>query len=75
MSAPSDANGSSFHHCPPNLVSVCVVLCVVGCVRVWDTRVQEPVLSLEPEEGQPVRDCWTVAFGTAGGPQHSTAHT
>eukprot|EP00640_Fibrocapsa_japonica_P002197 CAMPEP_0113939982 /NCGR_PEP_ID=MMETSP1339-20121228/6185_1 /TAXON_ID=94617 /ORGANISM="Fibrocapsa japonica" /LENGTH=353 /DNA_ID=CAMNT_0000943641 /DNA_START=29 /DNA_END=1087 /DNA_ORIENTATION=+ /assembly_acc=CAM_ASM_000762 len=34
-----------------------------GCVRVWDPRVQEPVLSLEPEEGQQVRDCWAVAFG------------
>jgi WD repeat-containing protein 92 len=37
-------------------------LCV-GCVRVWDPRVAEPVLSLEPNDGQPIRDCWAVAFG------------
>jgi hypothetical protein len=34
-----------------------------GCVRLWDPRVNEPVLALEPGEGQPARDCWTVAFG------------
>lgn len=36
-----------------------------GCVRLWDPRVAEPVLALEPGEGQPVRDCWTVAFGNS----------
>jgi len=36
-----------------------------GCVRVWDPRVKEPVLSLEPDEGEAVRDCWTVAFGNS----------
>lgn len=36
-----------------------------GCVRLWDPRVHEPVLALEPGEGQPVRDCWTVAFGNS----------
>mmetsp|Transcript_22301 Transcript_22301/g.64840 ORF Transcript_22301/g.64840 Transcript_22301/m.64840 type:complete len:363 (-) Transcript_22301:48-1136(-) len=36
-----------------------------GCVRVWDPRVSEPVVSLEPDEGQAVRDCWTVAFGNS----------
>jgi len=36
-----------------------------GCVRLWDTRVPEPVLALEPGEGQPARDCWTVAFGNS----------
>ena len=36
-----------------------------GCVRLWDTRVQEPVLALEPGENQAVRDCWTVAFGNS----------
>jgi WD40 repeat protein len=36
-----------------------------GCVRLWDTRVSEPVLALEPGEGQPTRDCWTVAFGNS----------
>ncbi|CAM9263038.1 unnamed protein product [Phaeothamnion confervicola] len=34
-----------------------------GCVRVWDPRVPQPVLALEPDEGQTARDCWTVAFG------------
>jgi WD40 repeat protein len=36
-----------------------------GCVRLWDPRVQEPVLALEPGDGQPARDCWTVAFGNS----------
>jgi WD repeat-containing protein 92 len=36
-----------------------------GCVRLWDTRISEPVLALEPGEGQAVRDCWTVAFGNS----------
>ncbi|KAJ8612554.1 hypothetical protein CTAYLR_003733 [Chrysophaeum taylorii] len=36
-----------------------------GKVRVWDPRVQDPVVSLEPVEGQPVRDCWSVAFGNS----------
>ncbi len=39
-----------------------------GCVRLWDPRVAEPVLALEPEslgvDGK-TRDCWTVAFGNA----------
>lgn len=36
-----------------------------GCVRLWDPRVAEPVLALEPGEGQSARDCWTVAFGNS----------
>eukprot|EP00500_Bicosoecida_sp_ms1_P007240 CAMPEP_0203824502 /NCGR_PEP_ID=MMETSP0115-20131106/51911_1 /ASSEMBLY_ACC=CAM_ASM_000227 /TAXON_ID=33651 /ORGANISM="Bicosoecid sp, Strain ms1" /LENGTH=358 /DNA_ID=CAMNT_0050733541 /DNA_START=188 /DNA_END=1264 /DNA_ORIENTATION=- len=36
-----------------------------GTVRVWDPRVREPVLSLEPAEGEEARDCWTVAFGNS----------
>jgi WD40 repeat protein len=36
-----------------------------GCVRLWDPRVMEPVLALEPSEGQTARDCWTVAFGNS----------
>mmetsp|Transcript_3188 Transcript_3188/g.6448 ORF Transcript_3188/g.6448 Transcript_3188/m.6448 type:complete len:358 (-) Transcript_3188:22-1095(-) len=36
-----------------------------GCVRVWDPRVETPVLSLEPEDGQSARDCWSVAFGNS----------
>jgi len=34
-----------------------------GLVRVWDPRVNHPVVSLEPEDGMSGRDCWTVAFG------------
>jgi len=41
-----------------------------GSVHVWDPRQQDrPVASMTPMEGEPVRDCWTVAFGDA----HSTA--
>lgn len=36
-----------------------------GCVRVWDPRVSEAVVSLEPAEGATARDCWAVAFGNA----------
>jgi WD repeat-containing protein 92 len=36
-----------------------------GCVRVWDPRVSDPVVSLEPAEGAAARDCWTVAFGNS----------
>jgi WD40 repeat protein len=36
-----------------------------GCVRLWDPRVFEPVLALEPGEGENARDCWTVAFGNS----------
>jgi len=38
-----------------------------GCVRVWDPRVQEAVVSLEPVDGQPSRDCWCCAFGNSVG--------
>ncbi|KAM3567719.1 hypothetical protein VYU27_010140, partial [Nannochloropsis oceanica] len=34
-----------------------------GCVRVWDLRVSNPVLSLQPSPGDAKRDCWAVAFG------------
>ena len=37
---------------------------LTGCVRLWDPRVQEPQVSLEPESGK-ARDCWTVAFGNS----------
>ena len=33
-----------------------------GTVRVWDPRVQEAVVSLEPDEKEAARDCWTVCF-------------
>lgn len=34
-----------------------------GVARVWDPRVNYPVVSLEPEKGAASRDCWTVTFG------------
>jgi WD repeat-containing protein 92 len=37
-----------------------------GCVRVWDPRQEQPVVSLEPHESETIRpDCWAVAFGNA----------
>jgi WD40 repeat protein len=36
-----------------------------GTVRLWDSRQQDPVLSLEPVEGETPADCWSVAFGNA----------
>eukprot|EP00392_Amoebophrya_sp_AT5.2_P001728 g1730.t1 len=36
-----------------------------GTVRVWDPRQQDPVLSLEPVDGEIPADCWTVAFGNS----------
>jgi hypothetical protein len=36
-----------------------------GAVRVWDPRVKEAVVALEPAEGQTGRDCWAVAFGNS----------
>lgn len=41
-----------------------------GCVRVWDPRVREPVLSVEPKEGEAARDCWTVTFGDSFDDDH-----
>jgi WD40 repeat protein len=34
-----------------------------GVVRIWDPRVDYPVISFEPDEGSANRDCWTVSFG------------
>merc|ERR1719158_1157332 len=36
-----------------------------GTVRVWDPRMEDPVVSLEPVEGETPADCWTVAFGNS----------
>mmetsp|Transcript_11855 Transcript_11855/g.19310 ORF Transcript_11855/g.19310 Transcript_11855/m.19310 type:complete len:361 (-) Transcript_11855:1490-2572(-) len=40
-----------------------------GCVKVWDPRVEKPVISLEPngdpEDPNDKRDCWSVAFGNS----------
>ena len=35
-----------------------------GTVKVWDPRQKnDPVATMEPQEGETKRDCWTVAFG------------
>ncbi|KAH7462475.1 hypothetical protein KRP22_004896 [Phytophthora ramorum] len=36
-----------------------------GCIRVWDVRVPEPVVTLAPKEQDTARDCWTVSFGNS----------
>lgn len=38
-----------------------------GSVRVWDSRVSDPVLNLLPTEGQPTKppEVWAVAFGNS----------
>lgn len=36
-----------------------------GCVRVWDPRVKEAVLTLEPQSGSTARDCWAACFGNS----------
>jgi hypothetical protein len=39
-------------------------------VKVWDPRVKDPVLSLEPKDGESARDCWTVTFGDSFDDDH-----
>lgn len=34
-----------------------------GIARLWDVRVDYPVVSFEPDELSAHRDCWTVSFG------------
>lgn len=36
-----------------------------GIVKVWDPRVDYPVMNLEPESNASRRDCWTVCFGNS----------
>lgn len=36
-----------------------------GVVHVWDIRVKDPVVSLEPKSSTSRRDCWTVSFGNS----------
>jgi hypothetical protein len=36
-----------------------------GAVRLWDPRVPNCVLALEPAEGQTARECWAVSFGNS----------
>ena len=36
-----------------------------GSVRVWDPRVADCVLALDPSPGESKRDCWAVAFGNS----------
>ena len=34
-------------------------------MRVWDPRVADSVMSLDPAPGEAKRDCWAVAFGNS----------
>lgn len=36
-----------------------------GSVKIWDPRLDTPVASLLPAEGQTTRDAWTVSFGNS----------
>jgi WD40 repeat protein len=37
-----------------------------GTIKVWDVRQKgKPVANIEPEEGEPKRDTWAVAFGNS----------
>jgi len=37
-----------------------------GLVKLWDPRtISEPVVTMEPFEGQVKRDCWSVTFGNS----------
>lgn len=37
-----------------------------GLVKVWDPRQKDrPVITVEPQEGEQKRDCWSVAFGNS----------
>jgi len=53
--------GSGKGHGAPELVTASKD----GSVRVWDPRVDQSVVTLEPETGTAARDCWTVAFGNS----------
>jgi WD repeat-containing protein 92 len=64
-----------FHFHPYRLWSIAtdrtVFAIEIGCVRVWDVRQKDdPVASLEPAEGQAMRDCWAVAFGDSYDESH-----
>ena len=42
----------------------CTCISCEGAVKVWDPRQKdEPVVNMQPAEGEAKRDCWTVAFG------------
>lgn len=36
-----------------------------GVVKLWDPRMAEPILSIEPAAGESGRECWSVAFGNS----------
>ena len=36
-----------------------------GCVKLWDPRVKEAVVTLMPDDKDQARDCWTVSFGNS----------
>ncbi|OEH80377.1 wd g-beta repeat-containing protein [Cyclospora cayetanensis] len=41
-----------------------------GTVKVWDLRMKQPVVSLEPVEGEEAAECWAVCWGgCTGGPE------
>ena len=41
-------------------------------MKVWDPRVKDAVLALEPEDGSAARDCWAACFGKGGGVRGAT---
>jgi WD40 repeat protein len=36
-----------------------------GCVKIWDPRVNQAVVTLDPDKASCSRDCWSVAFGNS----------
>ena len=36
-----------------------------GCVKIWDTRVNNAVVTLNADKSSSARDCWSVAFGNS----------
>jgi WD40 repeat protein len=36
-----------------------------GRVKIWDTRVNHAVVTLNPDKSSSARDCWSVAFGNS----------
>lgn len=36
-----------------------------GCVKLFDIREKDPVVELEPAQGEDIPDCWAVALGNS----------
>jgi len=36
-----------------------------GAVKLWDPRISDPVMTIEPAAGETGRECWCVAFGNS----------